>query len=184
MKKASGERENSGNITVLAVGPVEQDYHELLEIISSSEWPLCPGVEWRLKRSPNLPEALADLTQSPVHIVICESDLGTGTWKELWAHLVAQPEPPFLIVTSRLADEYLWAEALNLGAYDVLAKPFDANEVVRTLSQAGLHRSHRHAQRQRQLSAVGYPQPEFDSQRSGAVQAETTAGPKTASRLR
>ncbi len=45
-------------------------------------------------------------------------------------------DPPFLIVTSRLADEQLWAEALNLGAYDVLAKPFDAQEVNRTLSSA------------------------------------------------
>ena len=44
-----------------------------------------------------------------------------------------------LIVTSRLADEYLWAEALNLGAYDMLAKPFDASEVVRVLGSAWRH---------------------------------------------
>jgi DNA-binding response OmpR family regulator len=45
-------------------------------------------------------------------------------------------DPPFLIVASPFADERLWAEALNVGAYDVLAKPFDANEVIRTLSSA------------------------------------------------
>jgi len=44
-----------------------------------------------------------------------------------------------LIVTSRLADECLWAEALNIGAYDVLAKPFDRNEVRRSESLACLH---------------------------------------------
>jgi len=44
-----------------------------------------------------------------------------------------------LIVTCRLADEYLWAEALNVGAYDVLAKPFDAAEVNRVVSLAWLH---------------------------------------------
>ncbi len=182
MAKASGERQNSGKITVLSVGSVEQDYRELSEIISSSEWPLCPEVEWRLKSSPSVPAALADLAQDQIHIVLCESDLGTESWKELWARLAAQPDPPFLIVTSRLADEYLWAEALNLGAYDVLAKPFDPVEVVRTLSQAGLHRRHRHPQRK--LNAIGYPQTDFDAQRSGAALAETTAGPKTASRLR
>ena len=49
------------------------------------------------------------------------------------------PDPPVLIVTSRLADEYLWAEALNLGAYDVLVKPFDASEAVRVLDSAWRH---------------------------------------------
>jgi DNA-binding response OmpR family regulator len=49
-----------------------------------------------------------------------------------------------LIVTSRLADEKLWAEALNLGAYDVLAKPFDRQELVRTANLAWLHWRHRH----------------------------------------
>jgi len=49
------------------------------------------------------------------------------------------PDPPFVVVTSRLADERLWAEALNRGAYDVLAKPFDGTEVIRTISSAWLH---------------------------------------------
>ena len=47
-------------------------------------------------------------------------------------------------MTSRLADERLWAEALNLGAWDVLAKPFDTNEVIRTVSIAGQHWRDRH----------------------------------------
>jgi hypothetical protein len=29
------------------------------------------------------------------------------------------PKPPLLVVTSRLADEYLWAEVLNLGGQAV-----------------------------------------------------------------
>jgi DNA-binding response OmpR family regulator len=60
--------------------------------------------------------------------------------------------PPRLVVTSRLADERLWAEALNLGCHDVLAQPFRANELFPVLSfawrswQAGaedtIHRVH------------------------------------------
>jgi len=46
------------------------------------------------------------------------------------------PDPPSFIVTSRLADERLWAEALNLGAYDVLAKPFDSTEAMRVVGAA------------------------------------------------
>ena len=50
------------------------------------------------------------------------------------------PAPPLLIVISQLADEHLWAEALNLGVYDVLAKPLDDIEIVRVLSLALNHR--------------------------------------------
>ena len=54
------------------------------------------------------------------------------------------PDPPLLIVTSRLADERLWAEALSLGAYDVLAKPFDPEEVVRIVGFAWKNWQNRH----------------------------------------
>jgi DNA-binding NtrC family response regulator len=47
-------------------------------------------------------------------------------------------------VTSRAADERLWAEALNLGAYDVLAKPFDPTEVCRIVSLAWMHWAEQH----------------------------------------
>src|SRR5690242_4067707 len=46
------------------------------------------------------------------------------------------PSPPRLIVTSETADEFLWAEVLNLRGYDVIAQPFWESEVVRTLSLA------------------------------------------------
>lgn len=52
----------------------------------------------------------------------------------------SMPSPPLLIVISRLADEHLWAEALNLGAYDVLAKPLNHTEIVRVLNLALNHR--------------------------------------------
>ena len=46
------------------------------------------------------------------------------------------PRPPLQIVTSRLANDRLWAEALNLGAYDVLPRPFDPAEVLRSVGMA------------------------------------------------
>ena len=46
------------------------------------------------------------------------------------------PHQPLLVVTSRLADEHLWVEVLNLGGHDVLAKPFQAAEVQWVLENA------------------------------------------------
>ena len=51
------------------------------------------------------------------------------------------PVPLPLVVTARLADEYLWAEVLHEGGYDVLAQPFAQEEVLRVISAAA-RRSH------------------------------------------
>jgi hypothetical protein len=48
-------------------------------------------------------------------------------------------KPPQLIVTSRTADESLWAEVLNIGGYDVMALPFERLEVERVIASASRH---------------------------------------------
>jgi DNA-binding response OmpR family regulator len=65
------------------------------------------------------------LRRHPVHVVIAKSDLPDGRWQEMLDHLRRLMRPPLLIVTSRTADEHLWAEVLNVGGYDVLAQPFE-----------------------------------------------------------
>ena len=64
----------------------------------------------------------------------------SANWEKwtLLARLEQLPDPPLLIVVSRTADEFLWAEALNLGAFAVLPEPYRASEVVGTLVLAGL----------------------------------------------
>jgi DNA-binding response OmpR family regulator len=74
--------------------------------------------------------------------VFCECTLPDGTWKEILARTGSLAEPPPVVVTSRLADDYLWAEVLNLGGYDVLAKPLMAEEVRRVLASILVHRQH------------------------------------------
>jgi len=126
-------------ITVLSVEPSEEDRAALARIFENSPWSLCPDAVWTLELSVTLRSAWSLLGRQPIPIVLCERELSPGTWRELLERLSSLPEPPFLIVTSRVADERLWAEALNLGAYDVLAKPFDPTEVTRVVSLAWLH---------------------------------------------
>ena len=52
------------------------------------------------------------------------------------ARLQELPHPTPLIVPDRLADEALWAEVLNLGAYDLVSEPFDHTEVTRVIELA------------------------------------------------
>ena len=132
-------------VNVLSVSGSEEDLRALRGIFASSSWNLCPGFRWTLNHCDDGKAPASLLGEGEVPILLCDRD----THPELWRQLLAQCEdlahPPCLIVTSRLADDRLWAEALNLGAYNVLAKPFDATEVTCILGQAYLHWRHRAA---------------------------------------
>lgn len=125
--------ETSGDvIRILSVTANEADHNALDRIL--------PPPKWIVRKSLTLVSGLAELRKRAVPpLVLCERDLFPGSWKEMLDGIKRLSDPPLLIVTSRLADEQLWAEALNLGAYDVLAKPFEVTEVNRVLSLAWLH---------------------------------------------
>ena len=126
----------TGIATVLSVSPVAEDYFSLKAALKSSKW--------ELRSADSLKSALAVIRSSEVGVVICERDLSPGTWIDMLKALGLLRDAPRLIVASRLADERLWAEALNLGAYDVLAKPFENKELARSVSLAWLHWHHQH----------------------------------------
>ena len=143
-------------ITVLCVDPSETDFAPLEEIFNSSPWSLCPDALWTLQISSSFKSAWRLLRLQQFPLVLCDGDLRPGTWRELLDLTCLLPEPPCLIVTSRAADERLWAEAINLGAYDVLAKPFDSTEVTRVVCSAWRHWSQRHEMAARAaLAAAG-----------------------------
>jgi DNA-binding NtrC family response regulator len=122
--------------TVLCVSPLAEDYLSLQAVFNHSNW--------ELYKTETLASALAVIRRREIGVVICERYLSQGnTWIDMLDELRLVPDAPPLIVTSRQADERLWAEALNLGAYDVLTKPFERKELVRSVSMAWLHWHHR-----------------------------------------
>jgi len=66
--------------------------------------------------------------------------------------LEAAADPAFLIVASRLADNRIWAEVLNEGGHDVLAKPFHTPEVLQSITSACLWRRVHEAEGQKRKS--------------------------------
>jgi DNA-binding response OmpR family regulator len=114
--------------SALLVSAVEDD-HEFLGRVFSQRG-------WTLHRTRTLGSALAFLRDNPVPVVVTERDLPLGNWRDLLAAIQHLPDVPLLIVAARLADEYLWAEALNLGAHDVLGKPFQATELLWVMDNA------------------------------------------------
>jgi DNA-binding NtrC family response regulator len=110
-------------INILLVSGSIEDHLSLSDLISHSNW--------GLRHALGCGEALELLKERPIPVVICDCDLSDGTWQDLWREIGELPSPPRLIVSSRMANERLWGEVLNLGAYDLLTKPFEASEVFR-----------------------------------------------------
>ena len=123
-------------VQVLSISPLPEDHGALEVILRHLPSATDPNRTFAVRPCATLRAALAVLRECQFEVVVCEGDLQPGSWKDVLEQAVILPDPPPLIVTSRLADERLWAEALNLGAYDVLAKPFERVEAMRVLDAA------------------------------------------------
>jgi len=134
--KSSPESTTKRTVPVLSISPVEDDHCALQDILRHLQSAADPNRTFMVKACTTLRATLTALPTHPFELVVCESDLIPGSWKDVLEETVILPDPPPLIVTSRLADERLWAEALNLGAFDVLAKPFERTETTRVLEAA------------------------------------------------
>ena len=115
----------------LAVSPLPADRARLREILSQGNW--------ELHEASDCCGALALLRNQRVAVLLCERDHSDGNWEDLLKAVAELPAPPKVIVYSRLADESLWAKVLNLGGFDVLMTPFEAEEVLRVTFAAWSH---------------------------------------------
>ena len=122
---------NDAIVTVLSVSPLEEDHRSLEYIFAHCKW--------ALHRAEGVAAAIAALRNLDIGVVLAERDLPPDSWADLCHQMSSLPQGPPLIVTARTADEKLWSEALHLGAYDVLNKPFDRLELFRSISSAWRH---------------------------------------------
>lgn len=111
--------------TALAVNLADEDGTLLAGILR--------GSNWSVKQVGTCQQAIAHARNQAVPVMLCERQMRDGNWKALLGGLREGSSPPALIVVSRLADERLWAEVLNIGGYDVLLTPFDSSELFRVL---------------------------------------------------
>lgn len=131
MQPAIERHSATAKVSVLCLSPLDEDHLSLRAIIDHSTW--------MLFKAHDLASTLALLQQHEIAVVLCDRDLKPGTWISVLDHIKTLPTAPSLIVASRLADDRLWAEALSLGAWDVLAKPFNRLEVIRSVKSAWQH---------------------------------------------
>ncbi|HWB83136.1 MAG TPA: hypothetical protein VG675_03275 [Bryobacteraceae bacterium] len=119
------------SVSALLIGGYASDRLLVQEVFRKSGWRLfeARGRHWATRL----------LEKSQVQVVIAESDLPGWDWKAILLDLRSLVHPPELVVTSRMADDLLWAEVLNLGGYDVLPQPLERDEVQRVVASARRH---------------------------------------------
>ncbi len=122
------------DLSVLAILDRESDIQGFRDIVR--QW----GA--RLHISSTLAGLRRQLDREPPDVVVCNTSLpDQSDWKHVLQEIESAGGLQPLIITSRLADESLWAEVLNLGGFDVVAQPFDREEVARVLGSAVRERS-------------------------------------------
>jgi DNA-binding NtrC family response regulator len=126
-----GINSNRTDVAVLSISPIEDDHLSLRTIFRHCKWALFTA--------DHLVAAWSLLQKHNISVIVCECDLKAGKWTDVLDHTKDFLHPPPLIITSRVADERLWAEALNWGCWDVLAKPSDRTEVLRVVRAAWQH---------------------------------------------
>ena len=115
-------------VSILVVSPDPEDQTALRRILHHSNW--------SISHCASIADALEHVPSAVPAVILCERDLPDGTWKTVLSACENSPDSPLLLVTSKTADENLWAEVLNLGGYDVLMKPFELGEVTRVIGMA------------------------------------------------
>lgn len=119
---------SNAGICALLIGDYQDEKLQVTEIFQRSGW--------RLLEAADRIHALQCLDSCPVQVVIADSEVAGWNWKRVLRDLRHRTRPPELVVTSRLADDGLWSEVLNLGGYDVLVRPLAAEEVERVVAGA------------------------------------------------
>ena len=108
----------------MAVLLVARDYslRESLGVMGAvNRW----DVHWARSRD----EALGILGLQPIPLVICDEEAPDG-WRTIVERIGALPGSTCVLLASRFCDEALGREARRCHAYDVIAKPFNWEQVT------------------------------------------------------
>src|SRR5215472_16553578 len=107
---------------VLSISPVEQDHDSLQCVLDDSVWTITRAHSWR--------EASIHLCRERMAVIVCRDRLPDGDWRDVLSYIADLPNPPSVVVTYDSVDERVRFEVHELGGFEVLSKPFNAETVV------------------------------------------------------
>lgn len=91
---------------------------------------------WRISIADSSGAAIALLKGQPTPLVICDRDLSGEDWRDVLAKIAALPQAVCVLLASPVVDEYLWNQVIQHHGYDVVAKPFQREDLRRAVTFA------------------------------------------------
>lgn len=128
-----GPRQHEGDrkisrTPVIALAVSDHD-REVLTGISKHE-------PWEMHFAESRVEAWDAMTRLSSPLVLYDRDWPDAEWRTSVQTFASSLQRPCVILTSRVADEYLWQELIRCGGHDLLAKPLRVEDVTRALKLA------------------------------------------------
>lgn len=115
-------------ISILVVTSEIRNQNSLRDILDREGWKaICASAAGECE------EVLANQT---IDLVFCDRRLADGTYRDILAITRLKSPRARLVVTSRLADWEEYLEALDNGAFDLIAYPSQAADIIRVINQA------------------------------------------------
>ena len=94
---------------------------------------------WQLLRARSVEQSLHTLNAFPARLVIYDWTPEDEDWRSAIDRLSARPDHPCILLASRVIDEYLWADLVTHGGFDVIHRCADPEQLTRAVQFA--HRS-------------------------------------------
>jgi len=119
----------------------EPDQVRLLAITRGAEEKAALGriaadLGWKLLIAESAEEAIQLLGDEPLPLVICDRDLPGDDWRTTMARIAGRRDVLCVLLASSVVDDYLWDEVIQQRGYDVVSKPFEADQLRRAATFA------------------------------------------------
>jgi DNA-binding NtrC family response regulator len=99
--------------------------------------PLLEGLDLEIEWAVGFQDAVRKLSGANCYdLLLVDAELPDGSWRNLLLFVQNSGMTSEMIVCSRLADQQLWAEVIQCGAYDLIAEPYERQEVSRIVGSA------------------------------------------------
>ncbi len=116
---------------VLLASERDDDYHTFQVLLENTKWSVARALSW------SEVSGYCDCVVDPV--ILVDRHFQGSDWRFTVSSLLNVTANCCLILLSDVSDPYLWNELVQYGGFDVLARPFERSEVLRTLAFAQRH---------------------------------------------
>jgi AmiR/NasT family two-component response regulator len=126
-----GRGQASALMPVLLASERDDDYQTLQALLHNTRWSVARALSWG--------EASSFCGRVVNPVVLVDRHFQGSDWRFTVASLLNPTANCCLILLSDVSDPYLWNELVQYGGFEVLARPFERSEVLRTLAFAQKH---------------------------------------------